>query len=207
MEMNVLNLQGKETGKISLPAVFETKVSQALLHEASTAFLANQRQGTHSTKSRGEVSGGGKKPWRQKGTGNARSGSNRSPLWRKGGIAFGPKPHGYRHGLSQQKRQNALKMALSIKASNGNLIIVDKMAVEEPKTKKVAEILSNLNLNKGAKTLVVTQKVEKNLRIASRNIQNLVVIPAKDINMYEVLWAKKVIITQDSVKQLGEIGK
>ncbi|MFH1368577.1 MAG: 50S ribosomal protein L4 [Elusimicrobiota bacterium] len=206
METNVLNLQGKETGKISLPAVFETKVSPALLHEVATAFLANQRQGTHSTKTRAEVSGGGKKPWRQKGTGNARSGSNRSPLWRKGGITFGPKPHGYHNDISRQKRQSALKMALSAKAANGSVMVIEDISISEPKTKKVTEILGKLKLS-GEKILLISEKADKNLKIASRNIPDLVLSNAKDINMYQVMWAMKIVLTQEAVKQLGEIGK
>lgn len=204
--MNVLNLQGKETGKMDMPEVFGTKVSQTLLHEVATAYLANQRSGTASTKSRGEVSGGGKKPWKQKGTGNARSGSNRSPLWRKGGIAFGPKPHGYRHDISQQKRQAALKMALSIKAANGDIVVIDNLTISEPKTKKVVEILSTLKLGR-KNILIVNDKIEKNLKLASKNIQDLVLSNAKDLNMYEVMWAKKIVLTQEAVKQIGEIGK
>jgi large subunit ribosomal protein L4 len=201
MEMNILDVQGQEKGKINLPALFETKVTPALLHEVSVAFLANQRSGTASTKTRGEVSGGGKKPWKQKGTGNARSGSNRSPLWRKGGIIFGPRPHGYYQNMPQQKKQIALKMALSVKAANGNLIVLDTLPLQEAKTKSVAAILKKLDLE-NKKILIVVDKVEKNLKLASKNIQDLIISNVNSLNMYQVLWAKKLVITSAAIEQL-----
>lgn len=206
METSILNAQGQEKGKLTLPAVFETKVSPALLHEVSTAFLANQRSGTHSTKTRGEVSGGGKKPWRQKGTGNARSGSNRSPLWRKGGIIFGPKPHGYYSGVPQQKRQNALKMALSSKAASGDLIVMDGITVADQKTKHVAEMLKKLKID-GQNILLVVDKIEKNLKLAGRNIPGLVIMGVNNINSYQVLWAKKLVMTSAAIEKLKGAGK
>jgi large subunit ribosomal protein L4 len=201
METTVYNLQGQETGKINLPAIFETKVSPALLHEVVTGYLANQRAGTHSTKTRAEVSGGSKKPWKQKGTGNARAGSIRSPLWRKGGIAFGPKPRDYSQGLTQQKRRRSLEMALTIKAQENSILVVDGVAVSEPKTKKMVEILKNLKVGSG-NVLLVVDKIEKNLKIASRNIEGLVIIESNNLNAYQVLWAKKIVLTQATVEKL-----
>lgn len=201
MEMNIVDVQGQEKGKMELPALFETKVTPALLHEVSVAFLANQRSGTASTKTRGEVSGGGKKPWKQKGTGNARSGSNRSPLWRKGGIIFGPRPHGYYQSMPAQKKQIALKMALSVKASSGNLIVLDGFALQDTKTKNVAAVLKKLNLGE-KKILIVVDKVEKNLKLASKNIQDLIISNVSSLNMYQVLWAKKLVITSAAIEQL-----
>ena len=150
---------------------FETKVSRPLLHEVVTGFLANQRAGTHSTKTRGEVSRGGAKPYKQKGTGNARRGTNRSPLTRKGGIIFGPRPHTYKQDISQSKRTIALNMALSIKMKDGNVIIIDELTIDQPKTKKVTEIIKSLKVG-NKNVLFVADKI-KNIKTASSNIQGL----------------------------------
>ena len=188
METTIYTVQGKEKGKISLPGIFETKVSSALLHEVVNGYMANQRSGTHSTKTRAEVSGGGRKPWKEKGTGNARAGSNRSPLWRKGGIIFGPKPRDYSRNVPQQKRQLSLKMALSVKASSNDIMVVDSFAVAEPKTKKLAELLKNLKLN-DMSVLIVVEKIDANLKVASRNLQDL--------------WAKKTVFTSSAIELLN----
>ena len=164
-------------------------------------YNANQRRGTASTKTRANVSGGGKKPWKQKGTGNARSGSNRSPLWRKGGIIFGPRPHGFYQSMPAQKKQIALKMALSVKAASGNLIVLDGITLEGPKTKSVSAILKKLKLE-DKKILIVVDKVEKNLKLASKNIQDLVISNVASLNMYQVLWAKKLVMTSAAIEQL-----
>jgi large subunit ribosomal protein L4 len=201
METTVYNLQGQETGKINLPPVFDTKVSPALLHEVINGYLANQRSGTHSVKTRAEVSGGGKKPWKEKGTGNARAGSNRSPLWRKGGIIFGPKPRDYSQNISQQKRRKSLEMALAIKAKGNAVVVIDAMAVSEPKTKKIVEILKNLKISSDNIVLAV-EKTDTNLKLASRNVPGLIVIEARSLNAYQVMWAKKIIFTQGAIGQL-----
>ncbi|MBN1824183.1 MAG: 50S ribosomal protein L4 [Endomicrobiales bacterium] len=198
METTVLNTKGKEAGKVALPPVFETKISSALLHEVVTGYLANQRSGTHSTKTRAEVSGSGRKPWRQKGTGNARVGSIRSPLWRKGGITFGPKPRSYYQNIPQQKKRNALHMALASKASEGGLVVIEDFKIEGPKTKMVADILDNLNLGEET-VLLVVNKIEENLKKASRNIENLFVSETNNLNAYEVLWAKKVMFAKSAL--------
>jgi len=201
METTVYNLQGQETGKINLPPVFETKVSPALLHEVINGYLANQRSGTHSVKTRAEVSGGGKKPWKEKGTGNARAGSNRSPLWRKGGIIFGPKPRDYSQNISQQKRRKSLEMALALKAKGNAVVVIDGMAVSEPKTKKIVEILKNLKVS-GGNIVLAVEKTDTNLKLASRNVPGLIVIEARSLNAYQVMWAKKIIFTQGAIGQL-----
>lgn len=201
METSIYNLQGKATGKLTLPGIFETKVSSALLHEVVVGLLANQRAGTHSVKTRAEVRGGGKKPWKQKGTGNARSGSNTSPLWRKGGIIFGPKPRSYFQNIPQQKRQLSLQMALSVKAKDGELVVVDAMKLADAKTKSVAAVLKNLKIT-GSKILLVVDKIDQNLKRGSHNIENLVVAEAKNINAYQVLWAKKMLLTPAAVELL-----
>jgi large subunit ribosomal protein L4 len=203
METTVYTLDGKEKGKVSLPGNFETKVSAALMHEVITAYQANQRAGTHSTKTRGEVSGGGRKPWKEKGTGNARSGSNRSPLWRKGGIIFGPKPHGYYQNISQQKRKLALFMALSEKAKSGDIIVVDQIAVNEPKTKEIATILKNLKLE-GMNILVADGKIDPKFKMAGRNIPGLIMTEARNLNSYTIMWAQKVVFTAAALEQFNK---
>jgi large subunit ribosomal protein L4 len=202
METIVYNIQGKEKGKVSLPEIFETKVSTALIHEVVVGYLAGLRKGTHSTKTRGEVTGGGRKPWKEKGTGNARAGSNRSPLWRKGGIIFGPKPRNYIQCIPQQKRRLSLEMALSIKAKKNSLIVVDNFTIDEPKTKKMVEVLKTLNATEN-NILVVVDKIEKNVKLSGRNLEKVIVAEAKNLNAYQVLWANKIIITSSSIEQLG----
>jgi large subunit ribosomal protein L4 len=202
METKIYDLQGKEKGTMNLPTIFETKISPALMHEVVVGFLSGLRSGTHSTKTRAEVSGGGRKPWKEKGTGNARAGSNRSPLWRKGGIIFGPKPRSYYQNLPQQKRRLSLQMALTAKTNEGTLMVIDSFVVAEPKTKKMVEILSNLKLVDD-KVLVVVEKIDANMKMAARNVQNLVIAEAKNINTYQVLWAKKVVLTSAAVEMLN----
>jgi len=206
METVIYNLQGKESGKIELPKKFETEVSGPLLHEVIVGLQANKRAGTHSTKTRGEVSGGGCKPWKQKGTGNARSGSTRSPLWRKGGIIFGPRPHGYYQNLTARKRQLALAMALSQKATSGALVVVDSFAIDAPKTKKVVDALKKLNSSE-QKVVIVLEKMNKAVKTASRNIQNLVITDSNSLNAYEALWAKKLIVEAGALSKIGASAK
>ncbi|HBU69798.1 MAG TPA: 50S ribosomal protein L4 [Elusimicrobia bacterium] len=199
METSVYNTKGQEKGKINLPEAFETKISGALLHEVVVGLQANKRSGTAATKTRGEVSGGGKKPWKQKGTGNARSGSSRSPLWRKGGIIFGPEPRSYYQSLPAKKRQLSLKMALTAKLSAGELMVLDNIAVDEPKTKKVAEIINNLKLQNKTVLLVVA-KLDPKLKLAAKNVKGLVVSEARNLNTYLVLWPNKIVMSQDAVE-------
>ncbi len=194
-------MAGKEKGKVELPGIFETKVSTALLHEVVQGYLSNQRSGTHFTKTRSEVSGGGSKPWKQKGTGNARAGSNRSPLWRKGGIIFGPRPRDYSQNISQQKRRQSVNMALSSKFQSGNVLVLEDLKIDEPKTKKAAEILKNLKVE-GKRVLVGVEKDDGKLRRAMRNIPNVVLKEIKNLSAYEILWANKIILTSGAIEQL-----
>ncbi|MBN1622301.1 MAG: 50S ribosomal protein L4 [Endomicrobiales bacterium] len=205
MEITVYNMQGKESGKMDLPNIFDVKSSNTLLHEIVTGYLANQRAGTHSTKTRAEVKGGGIKPWRQKGTGRARAGSIRSPLWRKGGIIFGPEPRDYYQNIPRKKKKLSLLMALSEKAKGKNVIVVDSVSIDKPKTKNVVQILENLKIQ-GQKVLLIVDKLEEKLKIASRNIQGLLVEEYSTINTYQVLWVNKVVITSEAVKKLEEKG-
>lgn len=204
METEIYNIDGKEIGKIVLPSLFDTKISKALLHEVVTGLLSNQRSGTHCTKTRGEVSGGGKKPWKEKGTGNARAGSIRSPLWRKGGIIFGPRPHGYYQKLSQQKRRISLQMVLSAKVQEGNIILLDKIEINEAKTKKMVEILKTLKVD-NLNIIICLDQMDSKLKIACNNLKNVVLVEAKNLNTYQAMWANKIIIIKNAVEQLNKL--
>jgi large subunit ribosomal protein L4 len=202
LTIDVLNAKGDATASLPLSeAVFGVKPNSRLVHEVVTAYLANNHRGTHSTKTRGEVSGGGVKPWKQKHTGNARAGSTRSPLWRHGGIIFGPKPHqGYKKPVSRQKRHQALKSILSDYLKHGRLSVVDGFAVAEPKTKKVVDLLRALKAP--AKTVLVVDQVDPVLAKASRNIGTFRICPAKDLNGHNVLLSDKLLFTKTGLDAL-----
>ena len=201
METKVLDIKGKEKGTCSLPdSLFGVKANPTFLHEVVTAYLANQRRGTADTKTRSEVSGTGKKPWKQKGTGRARQGSLRAVQFRHGGIAFGPTPHSYRQYLPVAKRRMALAMALSSKLAEGNLVVLDSLKLKEPKTKAFADIMTVLSA--GRKPLVMDNFSDENAALACRNIAGLTHMAAQDINAYVVLNSSKVILTQDAVEKL-----
>ena len=198
METKVLDITGKETGTIALPdSLFGVKANPTFLHEVVTAYLANQRRGTADTKTRSEVSGTGKKPWKQKGTGRARQGSLRAVQFRHGGIAFGPTPHSYRQYLPAAKRRAALAMALSSKLAEGNLVVLDSLKLSEPKTKAFAGIMDVLSA--GRKPLVLDNFADENAALACRNVAGLTHLAAQDINAYVVLNSSKVILTKDAV--------
>lgn len=201
METKVLDIKGKEKGTIALPdSLFGVKANPTFLHEVVTAFLANQRRGTADTKTRSEVSGTGKKPWKQKGTGRARQGSLRAVQFRHGGIAFGPTPHSYRQYLPVAKRRTALAMALSSKLAEGNLVVLDSLKLKEPKTKSFAEIMDVLSA--GRKPLVMDNFADENAALACRNVAGLTHMAAQDVNAYVVLNSTKVILTKDAVEKL-----
>ncbi|MDR1474237.1 MAG: 50S ribosomal protein L4 [Endomicrobium sp.] len=202
MDTIVYTAKGKEKGKIDLPEFFNTEVSTALLHEITTAYLNNQRAGTHKTKTRGEVSFSGAKPWKQKGTGNARAGQRNSPLWRKGGIIFGPQPRDYYTKMSKQKRRLSLSMALSVQLQKEDIIVVDSVRVEKVKTKNVIELLKNLQLED--KKVVFAIAHDADFRLAARNIKNVVVENVNNINAYQVLWADKLVLTPEAVDAIKE---
>jgi large subunit ribosomal protein L4 len=202
VETIVYNAKGEKKGKIELPDFFDTEVSIALLHEVTTAYLNNLRAGTHKTKTRGEVSFSGAKPWKQKGTGNARAGQKNSPLWRKGGIIFGPQPKNYYTKMSKQKKRLSLNMALSVQFKNGNIIVVDSVKVSEVKTKKVIELIKNLKIC--GKKIVFAVPNNVDFKIAARNIKNVVVENIKNINAYQVLWADRLVITPEDVDLIKE---
>ena len=201
METKVLDIKGKEKGTCALPdSLFAVKANPTFLHEVITAFLANQRRGTADVKTRSEVSGTGKKPWKQKGTGRARQGSLRAVQFRHGGIAFGPTPHSYRQDLPAAKRRTALSMALSTKLAEGNLVVLDSLAFKEPKTKAFAAVMETLAA--GRKPLVLDNFADENAALACRNMEGLTHIPTQDINAYVVLNSSKVILTKDAVEKL-----
>jgi large subunit ribosomal protein L4 len=206
MEMKIYSMDGKEKGSAVLPPVFETKVIPVLLHEVVTGYLANQRAGTHSTKTRGDVRGGGAKPYKQKGTGNARRGTSRTPLTRGGGIIFGPHPHGYTQNISQQKRVQSLCMALTVKAQGGNVVLIDDVTLAEPKTKNISALVKSLKLN-GSSILLVVEALSDTLKRASRNYPLLVIEEARNLNAYQVMWANKLVLTTKALELVSHKGQ
>ncbi|UCG78687.1 MAG: 50S ribosomal protein L4 [Nitrospirota bacterium] len=203
-DIEIKNMENKAVGKASLKDdVFGVPVNAGLLHSAVVNFLANQRQGTHSTKTRGKVRGGGKKPWRQKGTGRARAGSIRSPLWKGGGTTFGPQPRDYSYNINKKQKKLALKTALSSKLSDEQIIVLDELKVDSPRTKSMVAILGNLGLE-GKKVLIVTKEKDENVYLSSRNIPYLKVKRASDINTYSLLTHEYILITKDALQAVQE---
>ena len=202
--VKVYNMAGQEVGEITLSdVIFGAEVNGAVLHAAVRAYLMNQRQGTQSTLTRSEVSGGGRKPWRQKGTGRARQGSTRAPQWTHGGIALGPKPRDYRTGMNKKTRKVALYSALSAKVAAGDLIVVDSIATESYSTKTMAAMLNALGATK--KSLVVLPTVDHTVIKSFANIPGVVTTQYNTVNVYDVLNADKFIIAKDAVAKLEEV--
>lgn len=200
---DVLDITGKKVSQIELAdAVFGVEVNETVVHQVLVNFLANQRQGTQSTKTRAEVRGGGIKPWRQKGTGRARQGSIRAPQWIKGGIALGPKPRDYRYKLPKKVKQLAIKSVLTSKLSEGKLVIVDSMKLEEIKTKKMVEVLNNLDAKK---SLVVLNEKNLNVQASARNIEGVKAITVNTINIFDLLKYEKLVLEVNAVKALEEV--
>jgi large subunit ribosomal protein L4 len=206
----IYNSEGAEIDTIKLDAsVFDGTLNSECLYQAINGFRANQRMGLASTKTRGEVSGGGKKPWKQKGTGRARVGSTRSPLWRHGGVVFGPHPRDFSYNLPAKIRTLALKTAVNSKLNENNLIVLDKFEVKEPKTKLAAKLFSNLKAlratsKKTVKVLFLTDKVEKDQKIALKNLHSVTVDLVKDTHAYAVMNSNKVVITKAALNDLTE---
>ncbi len=202
METKVLDIKGKEQGSINLPdSLFGVKANPTFLHEVITAFLANQRSGTADVKTRSEVSGTGKKPWKQKGTGRARQGSLRAPQFRHGGVAFGPTPHSFRQDLPVAKRRAAVAQSLSAKFAEGNIVVLNNLTFKEAKTKAFADMLHVIAA--GRKPLVLAD-LDNTTRLASRNIAGLTQLAPKDTNAYAVLNSSKVILTKEAVETLAK---
>ena len=204
MNVKVFNMAGQEVGTMVLAdSVFGAEINAAVLHAAVRAYLLNQRQGTQSTLTRTEVSGGGRKPWRQKGTGRARQGSTRSPQWTHGGIALGPKPRSYRTDMNKKTKRVALFSALSAKVAEGKLIIVDDITCTEYKTKTMVNMLKALGVDNRA--LVVLDAVNPYTVKSCANIERVETTLATTINVYEILKADKMVITAAAVKKLEEV--
>ena len=201
--VSVYNMEGKEVGTIDLnDAVFGVEVNEHLVHMAVVAQLANKRQGTQKAKTRSEVSGGGRKPWRQKGTGHARQGSTRSPQWTGGGVVFAPVPRDYTIRLNKKEKQAALKSALTSKVQEGNLVVVDELKFDEIKTKAFKTVMDNLNVEAG---LVVLADNDQNTVLSARNMAAVDTALTNTINTYDIMKAKKVVLTKDPVAKIEEV--
>ena len=201
--VSVYNIEGKEVGSIELnDAVFGVEVNEHLVHMAVVNQLANNRQGTQSAKTRSEVSGGGRKPWRQKGTGHARQGSTRSPQWTGGGVVFAPKPRDYSFKMNKKEKRIALLSALSSKVADNKIVVLDAFNLDEVKTKKFAEVMSNLKVDKA---LVVIEGENKNVVLSGRNIPTVKVSATNEINTYDVLKYDTLVVTKAAVEKLQEV--
>lgn len=192
-------------GKMNLSDdVFDIHTKEGVVHSAVVNFLANQRQGTHSTKTKGLVSGGGKKPWKQKGTGRARAGSIRSPLWRTGGIVFGPQPRDYSYKLPKKVKRLALMTAFYRKLADGEVVVIDNFAIEKPKTKEMKEILKNLGLT-GKSILIVLSEKDNSVVLSARNIPSVSVTRTADLNTYDVIVHNVLLMTKDAAIRIEDI--
>jgi large subunit ribosomal protein L4 len=197
------NTQGQEVGKIELDAaVFGGPVNKAAIYQEVCAYRANQRRGLASTKTMGEVSGGGRKPWRQKGTGRARVGSIRSPLWRHGGVVFGPHPRDFSYTIPDKIKKVALKSALCLKLAENNLTIMEDFKMEQPKTKEAVKVFANLKIKPLKGLLLLLSESDRNSKLALRNINFLDFVSARNLNTFEVLAHKKLIITKDGLNEI-----
>ena len=202
--VSVYNMEGKEVGTIELnDAVFGVEVNEHLVHMAVVQQLANKRQGTQKAKTRSEVSGGGRKPWKQKGTGHARQGSTRSPQWTGGGVVFAPVPRDYSFKLNKKEKRAALKSALTDKVQSNNLIVVEELKFDEIKTKSFKNVLENLKVNN--KSLVVLNDNDQNVVLSARNIPTVKTALTNTINVYDVLNAKTLVLTKEAVKTIEEV--
>ena len=203
-KVDVYDMKGKKVSDVELAeSVFGIEPNEAIVHSVLVNYLANQRQGTQSTKTRAEVRGGGKKPWRQKGTGRARQGSIRAPQWIKGGIALGPKPRSYSYTVNKKERRLALKSILSSKVAEKELTVVDKLEVKEPKTKVMAQALTDLKVE--GKTLIILADKNENVYLSSRNIEGVKTIQLNMINVFDLLNCSKLVLPLDTVKKLEEV--
>ena len=203
-KVNVYNIEGKKVSDIDLKEeIFGIEPNEAIIHSVLVNYLANQRQGTQSTKTRSEVSGGGRKPWRQKGTGRARQGSIRAPQWIKGGIALGPKPRSYKYTVNKKERRLAVKSMLSMKVLEQSLGVVDKLAFDEIKTKNMVNALNSLKVT--GKTLVMLPEKDENVQKSARNIEGVKTTLVNTINVYDLLKYNNLVVTLDTVKKLEEV--
>ena len=203
-KVDVYNMQGKKVSDVELSeAVFGIQPNENVVHSVLVNYLANQRQGTQSTKTRAEVRGGGRKPWRQKGTGRARQGSIRAPQWIKGGIALGPKPRSYSYRINKKEKQLAIKSILSAKVLDNELTVVDKLELKETKTKIMAKALTDLKVE--GKALIILADKNENVSRSSRNIEGVKTIELNTINVFDLLNCNKLVLPLDTVKKLEEV--
>ena len=204
-KVQLLNVNGEKVKDIKLnDNIFGITPNDIVLHDAIVLSMANSRQGTHSTKTRAEVSGGGRKPWRQKGTGNARQGSIRAVQWRKAGIAFGPKPRDYSKKQNKKVRRLALLSALSYKATDNEIVLLDSIKFETNKTKEMLKLLNTLGLA-NSKVLLVIDELDENICLASRNLGNVLIVLPTEVNTYDVVNSDKMVMTEASLKKLEEV--
>ena len=204
LKTNVYNMSGKLVGEIELPeALFGIEPNNAVVHDSVKNHLANMRQGTQSALTRAEVAGGGRKPWRQKGTGRARQGSTRAPQWTHGGVVFAPKPRDYSYTLNKKAKRLALKSALSAKAADASVVVIDAIEMKAPKTKEFAAFLAAVNAEK--KPLVITAAADKNVVLSGRNIPGCQVTFANLVNVYDVVNADKLVVDKAAIEKLVEV--
>ena len=203
-KIDVYDINGKKVKEVELKEeIFGIEPNEAVVHSVLVNFLANQRQGTQSTKTRSEVAGGGRKPWRQKGTGRARQGSIRAPQWIKGGIALGPKPRSYKYTVNKQEKRLAIKSVLSSKVLENELVVVDELPLKEIKTKEMVKVLSNLKVD--GKALVMLPEKNEKVRKSARNIEGVKTTLVGTINVYDLLKYNKLVVTLDTIKKLEEV--
>lgn len=203
-KINVLNIKGEKVSDAKLnETVWSIEPNDAVIYDALVLARNNSRQGTSDTKTRSEVSGGGRKPWRQKGTGRARQGSTRAPHWIKGGIVFGPHPRNFDKKMNRKERRLALKSALSYKALESKLIVVDNFTLNDGKTKTAKEVLNKLGITKNV--LIVVDELDENMVLATRNLSNVILLEASEVNTYDVIAAEQMIITEKAVKLIEEV--
>ena len=203
-KIDVYDINGKKVKEVELKEeIFGIEPNEAVVHSVLVNFLANQRQGTPSTKTRSEVAGGGRKPWRQKGTGRARQGSIRAPQWIKGGIALGPKPRSYKYTVNKQEKRLAIKSVLSSKVLENELVVVDELPLKEIKTKEMVKVLSNLKVD--GKALVMLPEKNEKVQKSARNIEGVKTTLVGTINVYDLLKYNKLVVTLDTIKKLEEV--
>ncbi len=201
--VTVLNMNGEQVGNLDLnDAIFGIEANEHVMHLAVVQYLANQRQGTQSTKTRAEVRGGGRKPWRQKGTGRARQGSIRSPQWTGGGVVFAPKPRDYSFKLNKKVKRLALQSAFSTKAAAGQIIVLDELSLPEVKTKEMAKVISNINCGKA---LFVMDGSNTNVMLSTRNIPNVKTASVNTVNVYDLLKYNTLVLTKEAVAKIEEV--
>lgn len=200
----VYDIANNKVGDLELNEnVFGVEVNEAVVHQAVVMQLASRRLGTHATKTRGLVRGGGRKPWKQKGTGRARSGSTRSPIWVGGGTVFGPTPRSYAFSMPRKQRRLAIKCALSSKVQNGELVVLDSLSIEQPRTKTVVQMMKDFNVDK--KAVIITADIDENVEKSSRNIPGVKAIHSLGLNVFDLLNNNKLFITKDAISRIEEV--